>query len=282
MLCGPGLYQPTAAKKSAAVESYLRIYDSLLPSDPILLAPTLWHNDLHGGNIFVDPQNFAKITAIIDWQSIDLLPLFDHNLDPAFISCPDPEPEPETLEPPTIKETPGMSDEERTIAITEFLDEALFIGSRKMAHKKMPAVYRAIKYQRRLEFGFDILIIARHIFEIGEAHVHARTIELCDARPDISSIMNKSASSKQDSSSLHDAFLKRVQSDFDKSVRGMEIMKDFESRLGPLWPDKGVVSHDLYNDAKSALRKLKDEMIAEFVNSEDEKTEFEKSWPFED
>jgi len=51
MVCGPGLYEPSAAKKSAAIQSYLNIHDALLPNDPAITVPTLWHRDLHEENI---------------------------------------------------------------------------------------------------------------------------------------------------------------------------------------------------------------------------------------
>lgn len=37
-------------------------------------APLLLHPDLHKRNIFVDPDNLTKITAVIDWQSTCLDP----------------------------------------------------------------------------------------------------------------------------------------------------------------------------------------------------------------
>jgi hypothetical protein len=275
MVCGPGLYQPTAANKSSAIESYLRIYDALLPSDPIIIAPSLWHNDLHEENIFVDPQKPTKILGIIDWQSVDLLPLFDHNLDPAFVQYSGPKPE--TLEPPKFGDTSGMSKEERARATRDYFDKALFIASRKIAHKRMPAAYRAIEYQQTE--AFDLLTIARRIFEFGEAHFHALTVEL---RGSELPLIKEPASPRPFPVTFDDASLARIQDDFEKSAHGMQIMNDFRARLGPLWPDKDAVSHHQYYDAKVALRELKDEVIKEFARSETDKSEIEKLWPFDD
>ncbi len=41
-----------------------------------LCSSVLWHIDLHGANIFLDPTDRPKITSIIDWQSASVLPLY--------------------------------------------------------------------------------------------------------------------------------------------------------------------------------------------------------------
>lgn len=51
--------------------------------------PTLWHSDLHLGNIFVDNQDPTKITNIIDWQFTSIMPAFMQVQWPAFITPPD-------------------------------------------------------------------------------------------------------------------------------------------------------------------------------------------------
>ncbi|KAJ5375106.1 Aminoglycoside phosphotransferase [Penicillium concentricum] len=45
----------------------------------------LWHPDLHGDNIFVDPDQPTGILSIIDWQAVNLSPLFLQVRHPALI-----------------------------------------------------------------------------------------------------------------------------------------------------------------------------------------------------
>ncbi|KAJ8111744.1 hypothetical protein OPT61_g5732 [Boeremia exigua] len=45
---------------------YLSVVAQLLPKEPELLAPSLWHRDLHPGNLFIHD---GKISSVIDWQS---------------------------------------------------------------------------------------------------------------------------------------------------------------------------------------------------------------------
>ncbi|TVY31985.1 Altered inheritance of mitochondria protein, mitochondrial [Lachnellula subtilissima] len=51
--------------------------------------PTLWHIDLHMGNIFVSETEPSKIVSLIDWQSISVSPLFLQVRWPVFLEPPD-------------------------------------------------------------------------------------------------------------------------------------------------------------------------------------------------
>jgi hypothetical protein len=49
------------------LRKYLSAVTKLLPKDDNLLFPTLWHRDLHKGNVFVHE---GEVSSIIDWQSV--------------------------------------------------------------------------------------------------------------------------------------------------------------------------------------------------------------------
>ncbi|GLB12524.1 hypothetical protein AtubIFM57258_010206 [Aspergillus tubingensis] len=51
--------------------------------------PTLWHTDLHMGNIYVAPYDRTQIVSVIDFQSISVMPLFLHSRWPEFLKPPD-------------------------------------------------------------------------------------------------------------------------------------------------------------------------------------------------
>lgn len=53
----------------------------------------MWHNDLHSGNIFVNPQKPTEMVGIIDWQSVHLSPIFLQARHPALIDLDGPTPE---------------------------------------------------------------------------------------------------------------------------------------------------------------------------------------------
>ncbi|KAF2433867.1 phosphotransferase family protein [Tothia fuscella] len=51
---------------------YISVIAQLLPNQPELLTPILWHRDLHTGNLFIKD---GKISSVIDWQSSWVGPL---------------------------------------------------------------------------------------------------------------------------------------------------------------------------------------------------------------
>jgi len=57
------------------LERYLKVIPYLASTidfkDPVLL-----HMDLHPGNIFVQSAEQPKVTSIIDWQGVDIRPLY--------------------------------------------------------------------------------------------------------------------------------------------------------------------------------------------------------------
>ncbi|KAL8845756.1 MAG: hypothetical protein Q9221_009104 [Calogaya cf. arnoldii] len=51
--------------------------------------PTLWHTDMHMGNIFVSEQDHSQIVSLIDWQHTSVSPLILQARWPVFLSPPD-------------------------------------------------------------------------------------------------------------------------------------------------------------------------------------------------
>ncbi|KAK2760891.1 hypothetical protein FQN54_002131 [Arachnomyces sp. PD_36] len=64
------------------LDKYLKVLPHVIPRDRNLYRSTIWHTDLHSGNIFVE-QN--KIVSIIDWQGCTSLPLFLNCKMPKFL-----------------------------------------------------------------------------------------------------------------------------------------------------------------------------------------------------
>ncbi|KAL9027983.1 MAG: hypothetical protein Q9196_003584 [Gyalolechia fulgens] len=51
--------------------------------------PTLWHTDLHMGNIYVSSEDHTQITCLIDWQHTSISPLFMQVRWPIFLEPPE-------------------------------------------------------------------------------------------------------------------------------------------------------------------------------------------------
>ncbi|KAF1842086.1 phosphotransferase enzyme family protein [Cucurbitaria berberidis CBS 394.84] len=82
---GPRQYQPSTSTKMSALNNYLKVAPYVLPEEEVTHAAVLWHGDLHTQNIFVDPENPARIIGIIDWQTISACPLFSQVTRPGFL-----------------------------------------------------------------------------------------------------------------------------------------------------------------------------------------------------
>jgi hypothetical protein len=68
----PEQYSPEA--HITLLHRFLSTIPHIVPKDPELVSPRLWHPNFHAGNIYVDDQ--ARISSIIDWQGAWTTPAF--------------------------------------------------------------------------------------------------------------------------------------------------------------------------------------------------------------
>ncbi|KAF7570395.1 hypothetical protein PtrM4_103970 [Pyrenophora tritici-repentis] len=244
LFCGPKLYQPDPKEKLTALSQYHKIADAILPGNKTICAPYLWHDDLHGDNIFVDPNNPGKITAIIDWQSCHISPLFNHNADPAFLDW-------EGLEPENLDLTPkpdlaGLSSEEKSAALRDYAHLNVFIAWRKLMQGKNPIFYKAAVPK-------DIIIWAIVL----------------------------SIQDSQFPFNFSGVEIERIKSKGDCAVAETELVAQVKETMGELWPDKGLIDHQLYDSCRAALKEMKEQLIEQLALNEEERAEYERYWPFD-
>ncbi|PYI05926.1 hypothetical protein BO78DRAFT_446811 [Aspergillus sclerotiicarbonarius CBS 121057] len=273
LLCGPKLYQPDTEKKLTILTWYQQIIDALIPKDTAITKPRLWHNDLHDDNIFVDPHNPETITGIIDWQSCHISPLFSHNPDPAFLHW-------DGLEPETLDLVPrpnlsGLSPEERSAAVSEYTVHNVFIGWRKLMHAKNPDLYRAVTFRNTPSYG--LIFLAHRMFEYGEAHFQSLLVDMEDTWGDLPAM----TSDVPFPFHFSEADIERIKLDSDGAVAGTELVAEVKEQLDDLWPDKGFIEHERYDDCKAALQEIKNQILDQLAETDEERTEYERYWPFE-
>lgn len=82
------LIHGTKGDHVSALETATKLLPNLTKYPPLLdrQRPTLWHTDLHMGNIFVSQEDRTQIVCLIDWQSTSISPLFLQARWPAFLS----------------------------------------------------------------------------------------------------------------------------------------------------------------------------------------------------
>ncbi|KAJ5941879.1 phosphotransferase enzyme family protein [Penicillium verrucosum] len=273
LFCGPKLYQPNAEKKLAALSWYQKIVDALIPKDTSITNSCLWHNDLHDDNIFVDPHNPGKITGIIDWQSCHISPLFNHNPDPAFLDWDGLEPETLDLVPrPTLS---GLSPEGRSAAIREYTIQNVFIGWRKLMHAKNPDLHRVVEFRKTAAYG--LIFLAHRMFEYGEAHFLSLLVDLKDTWAELPGVTSDTPFPFD----FLETDFERIKLDSDDAIAGTELVSEIKEKMGDLWPDKGFVEHERYDDCKAALDEVKDQILEQLAETDEEKAEYQRYWPFE-
>ncbi|KAH7377277.1 hypothetical protein BKA66DRAFT_551002 [Pyrenochaeta sp. MPI-SDFR-AT-0127] len=91
LFLGPRQYQPSTLMKTSALNNYLKVALDVLPEEEGTHTVVIWHGDLHTQDIFVDPENPARIIGIIDWQTISASPLFMQVTRPGFLDFNGPE-----------------------------------------------------------------------------------------------------------------------------------------------------------------------------------------------
>ncbi|PLN85569.1 kinase-like domain-containing protein, partial [Aspergillus taichungensis] len=272
LFCGPKLYQPDTEKKITALAWYQQVINALLPKNPAIASPYLWHDDLHYDNIFIDPQNPGKITGIIDWQSCHISSLFNHNPDPAFLNWDGLEPE--TLDLVSRPKLSGLSPKERSAAVHEYAVQNLFIGWRKLMQAKNPDLYQVIEYRKSVAYG--LMFLAHRMFEYGEAHFQSLLVDLKDSWAELPTVTSDSPFP------LHfsEADIERIKIDSDGAVAGTQLVAEVKERMGDLWPDKGSIEHERYDDCKAALAEVKGQILEQLAETDEERAEYERYWPF--
>ncbi|KAF2722987.1 phosphotransferase family protein [Polychaeton citri CBS 116435] len=262
MLCGPTLYQPTREKKLFACEAALEVLPRVLPQELWASTFHVWHDDLHEENIFVDADDPTVIMAIIDWQSTYIAPLFDHTMLPGFLNYDGPAVQ--GMERPAPPELPEAMDSDEKAALWKLYEEQVLVsGYKHMLKSNIKPVFEAVMYEESATSA--VLNASRNLFEVGEAYCLG-SIAALEGSP----------------MSFSEAALANIQEDVERTAASMNAMSVIKEALGPLFPEKGIVRLDQYEDAKAALRTVKQQVVTDFSRSAEDRRVWEEVWPFDD
>ncbi|RDW61118.1 aminoglycoside phosphotransferase family protein [Aspergillus mulundensis] len=129
--------QNSPSRHISLLERYLKVAPYLFPSDPDVVAPHLWHNDLHSANIFV--QN-GRISSVIDWQETWAAPFLFLGRHPRLVAYSGDI----ILQPPAdFNELPP--EEKRAIRARMSKSIILYLYEKKIA-KEVPLLDKVIRY----------------------------------------------------------------------------------------------------------------------------------------
>jgi Phosphotransferase enzyme family len=268
MVCGPKLYQPTSARKLEALELFQAWLPKLIPtSQPELLEAHLWHSDLHAENILVNPEKPTEIMGIIDWQWTEIAPLFELRTAPSFLGYEGPAID-DKLEAPVLDKDGVHSAEEDARLIKRHNDTAIMTAWLRLLIKKDLKQYQAYRFQQTLPG--TILHISQNIFEMGEAHLLSFLLE-----------QQNQAGSGAPPPRISAEQANTIEEDAQLADTSFDLMSQIRDQMGDTWPDKGLVDHGLYQQAKENLRLAKVDIATLLDLSNEEKMELERYWPFD-
>ncbi|PYH72743.1 aminoglycoside phosphotransferase family protein [Aspergillus vadensis CBS 113365] len=276
-LYGPGTYRRSRSKKIAAIRDYLRMVHFFLPTDDSISSAFLWHRDLHIENIFVNPKDPSEVVGIIDWQSSEVLPLLDHARQPYFHDYNGP---PATgLDPPEFpRDFDQLDADEKIKAERLYLNMSLATLYRKLTYGKNKRLFKAMEFQK--PSSFDMMLFAQNLLIDGEALYRARLLELEEEWPCLPGV--QASGNPPFPLQYTTGEVNSIHEDADKASRSMELMKGVKECLGELWPAKGIVPPERYDEVRELLKHVKTDLTDQLANSEEERIGWVKAWPFDD
>lgn len=259
--------------KVKVLRDYLEVATQILPSDVNLSKPTLWHSDLHIDNIFVDPSQPTRILNIIDWQAVNVSPLFLQARHPSLIEFEGPIPE--GFEPPTLPDDfQDMNEEDQHQAKSLRAAQSLYKLYEILMLRQCPEIARALRYRDTLPG--QITGLASSIFSDGEPILQGMLIRLQDewatcVGPSIACPLSFTPEDKTQQQRLETSWCK-----------GVELMHEVLTGIGAYQGWDGWVNHNNYPIYKERLSRCRENFLSRYAETEDERSQWSQAWPFQD
>ncbi|EAW11778.1 uncharacterized protein ACLA_094800 [Aspergillus clavatus NRRL 1] len=276
-----GTYRPSRETKILAIESYLKILKYLLPERSIQTSH-IWHCDLHAENIFVNPSNPSEIYGIIDWQSTELAPLYDHAIEPYILDYNGPSLD-GLLGRPKLADIrslfrgdPEPLAERKTTSL--YTKMSLVSSYRHLVHKKMPLLFKTLEFRETL--CFQLLFFARNLLVDGEATYLALLAD--QQRNNWQDIPKLNHTNEKFPLSFSAEMLHQIEKDHAGASSSIELMREIQEMIGPKYfYARGMVTHDEYNEVRQIIPRAKAKFIRKYARDEGEIAELEGVWPFD-
>ncbi|RMD44188.1 hypothetical protein DV735_g1027, partial [Chaetothyriales sp. CBS 134920] len=270
LFSGPGQYKPTAAAKSRVLTMFSQAAPLLTPKDPSLVKPTLWHPDLHTENIFVDPDNPTNIVSIIDWQAVNIAPLFLQARHPSLIE----------FEGPITKgfEPINLPDDFESLSPEKQL-EAKKLRSAQSLYKlyevcllqTCPEIFKALQVRESLPG--QIFGLAGSIFSDGEPVLLGMLIRMHDE-------WVKTRGSSPLGITLDDR--ENQKEDMRLWSQGVELLADFLAKVGAYQGWDGWVNHNNYEVMRLRLQHCIESFLDQHATTEEKRRLWRTVLPFKD
>ncbi|KAG4439211.1 hypothetical protein IFR05_005302 [Cadophora sp. M221] len=229
LFSGPNQYRPTRSLKVGVLQDYLKVATQILPNDSNL------------------------ILNIIDWQAVNVSPLFLQARHPSLIEFEGPIPE--GFEPITL---PGdfedMSEEAQHQAKNLRAAQSLYKLYEILMLRQCPEIAHALHFRDTLPG--QITGLASSVFSDGEPILQGILIRLHDETQQ-----------------------QRLEASWSEGVElKHEILTEIDAYQG--WD--GWVNHTNYSVYKERLARCRENFLDRYAKTEEERSQWIQAWPFDD
>ena len=128
--------------------------------------------------------------------------------------------------------------------------------------------------------SFDLLLLAQRLLIDGEAQYLASILELEKAWSEFPGVLAQGSPPYpfRFSSAERD----EIETDAKGAAEGMDLMRSVKDSIGKdLFPERGIVRAEQYDEAKNALQQMKEQVLDLYAHNEHERKLWEEDWPFD-
>lgn len=273
LFSGPNQYRPTRSLKIGVLRDYLKVATQILPRNVNLSKPTLWHSDLHSDNIFVDPSQPTRILNIIDWQAVNVSPLFLQARHPLLIEFEGPIPEGfESI--PLPNNFDNMSEEAQHQAKNLRAAQSLYKLYEILMLRQCPEIAHALHFRDTLPG--QITGLASSIFSDGEPILQGMLIRLQD---EWATCVGSSIPCPLSFTPEIKTQQQRLEASWSE---GVELMHEILTEIGAYQGWDGWVNHNDYPVYKERLARCRERFLDRYAETEEDRSQWIQAWPFED
>lgn len=252
------------------LRNYIQVAPFLSPKDQVLSKPALWHSDLHGDKIFVNPDCPTEILSIIDWQGVHLAPLFLQVHHPALVDFEGPVPD--GLKPISLPDNfDDLSPEKQLEAKKLRAAQSLYKLYDIQLLRQCPEIAQALHFKN--SFVGQVVGLAGSVFTDGEPILQGMLIKL---QEEWSTVVGESIPCPLTFSA---GDKKRQREDETKWASGVELMEEILDQLGAYRGWDGWVNHSEYKPLKQRLEECQEVFLDHHARSNEERDQWRAVWP---
>jgi hypothetical protein len=219
----------------------------------------------------VDPNSPSNIVSIINWQSTDLAPLYFQGQQPQFIDYKGPAVA--GIERPTLPDTKGLEPEEKKLVMTDLWDRTMCSVYNNYVYRDTRRIYDALEFQQT--DAYTLLLLARNLLLDGEVSYIKQIIGLKETWHSL-----PSSPTQPYPFSFSPEELSELETNYEAWKLALETMDRVRDAVGPLFPEDGAISTELYDESLRALTQVRDAVIEENAKDEREREVWRREWPF--